>query len=224
MISSPLFSCLSAAGVLALGLTGVSAVAQAHSFVAASGPGATNATSSRPVGTSTPAAAPVRPFSADVRDGILTVDGLVGKAGMNYTIHQGFLYFTVPGVGTAVVAQTRFMNAAPQKNAFHGNVLTIDVNGHTVELTSASPLVPLKVTEAWVSIDPLYGANKRFPSMGFGETTQRPYQWPGSKAEPAKAEANALVTAPPLPESVRPKMELTSSYAVSVPPTETPKK
>jgi hypothetical protein len=143
---------------------------------------------------------------------------MVGKAQLNYDINQHFLYFTVPGVGTAIVAQTRFWNSLPQKDAFHGNTLTIQVNGHTVELTNSGPLLKEKSAEAWVAVDPLYGAGMAFPQMGYGDTIARPYVWPGSKAE--KTDVNAVVKAPPLPNGVRPKPAIASSYTVTVPPTE----
>ena len=162
----------------------------------------------------------IHPYRTAVRDGILTVDGMVGKAQLNYNVDQHFLYFTVPGVGTAIVAQQRFMNALPQKDAFHGSVLTIQVNGHTVELTNSGPLVAGKTAEAWVAIDPLYGAGIPFPQMGFGDTIARPYVWPGAKS--TKPEKNSVTAiAPPLPVSVRPKPEIASSYTVTVPGTET---
>jgi hypothetical protein len=163
---------------------------------------------------------PVHPFSTTIRDGILTVDGLVGKAQMNYDVHQAFLYFTVPGIGTAIVAQSRFMNALPQKDAFHGDTLTLQLNGHTIELSNAGPIASGRASEAWVSFDPLYGADIAFPQMGYGNTIQRPYVWPGSKAE--KTNSNAYVQAPPLPPSLRPKPEIASSYTVTVPPTAEP--
>ncbi len=205
-------------GVAALGLfCSFSALqAQTHPLMAAAASNTKTAGS-----TSSTTIAPVRPFALDIRDGVLTVDGFVGKAGLNYSVHEGFLYFTVPGVGTAIVAQSKFINAAPQKNAFHGNVLTLQVNGHTVELTSANAMSPNKGAEAWVAVDPLYGATRRFPEMGFGDSLQRPYVWPGSKASaPKDGEANAAVVAPALPRSVRPKMEAASSYSVSVPAAE----
>jgi hypothetical protein len=159
-----------------------------------------------------------RSFATEVRNGILTVDGMVGKAQMNYDIHQAYLYFTVPGVGTAIVSQTRFLNALPQKGAFHGNVLTVTVNGHVVELTSDAPLLKEKTAEAWVNVDPLFGA-AQFPQMGFGDTTQRPYVWPGSKTVKAQS-SHAYVKAPPLPMALRPKPEVASSYTVVVPPSQ----
>jgi hypothetical protein len=207
--------------LVALTLAPAALFAQGNSFVASSG----SAISSKPVpSAATPASMPpVHEFSTSIRNGILSVDGMVGKAGMNYDVHQGFLYFTIPGVGTAIVAQTRFMNAAPQKDAFHGNELSINVNGHMVELTNSGPLVTgSKTAEAWVAIDPLYGANIRFPEMGFGNTQQRPYVWPGSKTVQARVDPHALVVPPPLPKSVLPKPEIASSYSVTVPGTEAP--
>jgi hypothetical protein len=197
--------------VLTCALLSTSAFAQAKSFAAGNSTGPTSSAKAAP---SNPG---VHDFATNVRDGILTVDGMVGKAGMNYDIRNGFLYFTIPGAGTAIVAQEHFMNSAPQENAFKGNVLTISVQGHTVELTSNAPLVAGKISEAWVAFDPFYGANITFPQMGFGDTLQRPYGWPGSKAIARKADVNALVTPPPMPKSVQPKPEIASSYTVSIP-------
>ena len=209
-------------GVATLGLfCGLTVLhAQSHPLMAAA-----TKTNTKNAGSATASSTvqPVRPFSLDVRNGVLTVDGFVGKAGLNYEVHEDFIYFTVPGVGTAIVAQSKFINAAPQKNAFHGNVLTIQVNGHTVELTSANALASNKGAEAWVAIDPLYGATRRFPEMGFGDSLQRPYVWPGSKASAAKdGDTSASAVAPALPSSLRPKMESASSYSVSIPPTVVP--
>jgi len=210
------FSVGTAAMLLSLGIVCMAgnAMAQGNSLMSGSGKSGKTTTPAPSAG-SIP---PVHPFQIDVREGILTVDGMVGKAQLNYHVGQSFLYFTVPGVGTAIVAQNRFMNALPQKGAFHGNTLTVQVNGHTVELTSASPLASKSGSEAWVAIDPLYGAGKVFPEMGFGDTIQRPYAWPGAK--PEKTDANAVVQAPPLPESLRAKPEVASSYSVTVPASE----
>ena len=202
----------SASVLLACTLLSTAALAQAKGFVAAG--------DTVSPGKVAPANAQIHDFSTSIRDGILTVDGMVGKAGLNYDIHNGFLYFTIPGAGTAIVAQQHFPNAAPQQNAFKGNVLTISVEGHTVELTNNGPLVLGKVSEAWVAFDPLYGANITFPEMGFGSTLSRPYGWPGSKAIVKKTDINARITPPPMPKSVQPKPEITSSYTVTVPGTE----
>jgi len=204
----------SASALLTLGIAcfAPSMLAQGNSLVAS------GTASSGITATPIPAPAalpPVRDYKMAVRDGILTVDGMVGKAQLNYDVNQAYLYFTVPGVGTAIVAQTHFMNSAPQKNAFHGNTLTINVNGHTVELSSNGPLVPGKTAEAWVAIDPLFGADITFPQMGFGNTQQRPFVWPGSRN--SRTSSSASATAPPLPLSVRPKPEVSSSYTVTVP-------
>ena len=212
------FSRLAALPLLGVALASGTLHAQSKNFASNGTPGGNTAPATN---SSFP---PVKDFSTDVRGGILTVDRMVALAGLNYNIHNGFLYFTVPGVGTAIVAQERFMNAAPQKNAFHDNMLTINANGHTVELTSSGPLVPGKTAEAWVAIDPLFGAGK-WPEMGFGNKTQRPYVSPGSKADDSKKDAHLLVTPPPLPKNVQPKPEIASSYTVSVPGTDpNPKK
>lgn len=206
------------AAILSLGLvcSSISASAQ-HNALMATG-GADNGTPTKSTSNTKHADSKDERhnFSTDIHGGILTVDGMVGKAQLSYTVHQEYLYFTIPGVGTAIVSQGKFLNALPQKDAFHGNSLTIQASGHTVELTNDGPLVGSKVAEAWVAIDPLYGATRRFPEMGFGDTIQRPYVWPGAKAEKPSA-SNAGVVAPLLPPGIRPKPEVSSSYSVTVP-------
>ena len=54
---------------------------------------------------SQPSAMPDHLISARVRDGVLTIDGMVAKVQLNYDIQNtGYMYFFVPGVGTAVVS------------------------------------------------------------------------------------------------------------------------
>ena len=47
-----------------------------------------------------------------VRDGVYTVDGMVAKLQLNYDVNGvNFLYFFVPGVGTAVVSASADQDA-----------------------------------------------------------------------------------------------------------------
>ncbi|QHN02295.1 hypothetical protein FTO74_02085 [Granulicella sp. WH15] len=163
---------------------------------------------------------PKQTLSVEIRDGMLTVDGLVVKAGVNYDVESvPFLYFFLPGIGTAVVAREHIPNSTPQKNAFHGSTLTIHAFGHEVELSNANPLLSGKNKSddtAWVSLDNDYTRVARTPMMGYGLAPRAPYQWPGAKilaAAPDHSHSNA----PPLPASAKPTME--SNYSVTVPGT-----
>lgn len=161
----------------------------------------------------------VRPMSMDIRSGMMTVDGFVTKVGLNYSLNSvGYLYFYVPGVGTAVVSRGQFTNSMPQQGAFKGTTLTINANGHEIQLVSKTPLVPPnKVETAYVFIDTEFKSPERFPMMGYGTTLHAPYEWPGSKAEPSTRAAYRVAPPPPLPKSVIPKQEGDLSYSVTVP-------
>ncbi|SNT31708.1 hypothetical protein SAMN05421770_107144 [Granulicella rosea] len=177
---------------------------------------ASNANGFHPTATSNgkPEPAP-RHIDTRVHDGILTVDGLVAKVDLNYPVDAPFTYFFVPGVGTAIVALDHFPNSTPQKNAFNGNTLTIMAGGHEIQLTNGGPLLKEKgKDEAWVAFDPDYNRASRMPMMGYGEALRAPYQWPGAKPETTQSTA----LAPPVPKSLQPKMEVSSSYSVTVAP------
>ena len=159
------------------------------------------------------------PMSMKVRSGVMTVDGLVTKVGLNYDLNSvGFIYFYVPGVGTAIVSQGTFPNAMPL-GTFDGSTLTVNTDGHQIELTSKEPLVAGKrAVPAYVFVDKEFRAGERFPMMGFGSVRTAPYQWPGSKAEPSTRVAYQVAPPPPLPRSVIPRLETEgSSYSVTVP-------
>jgi hypothetical protein len=70
---------------------------------------------------------PERLISAQVHDGILTIDGMVAKVQLNYEIQRaGYMYFFVPGVGTAVVSLAPMEDSDRVRNAIHGSVLSFD--------------------------------------------------------------------------------------------------
>jgi hypothetical protein len=161
-------------------------------------------------------------FNAQVRDGVLTVDGFVAKLKLNYDlVDANFLYFYVPQVGTAVVSLGPQPNAAIiEKAAFHGNTLTFSAGGHTFELTNANPMVSGKTADAYVHFDAATTALDRYPMMGFGNTVQAPYSWPAALAMNSSAEQH-YVEAPPLPRSLLPR---TAGVATSTVPAVVPVK
>jgi hypothetical protein len=165
-------------------------------------------------------------ISADIRDGVLVVDGLVAKVQLNYDIHHvGYLYFYVPGIGTAVVTRAQMSGAVKVKDAFHGSNLAFTVGGHSFELTSESDAVGNGKREkagkaesgkgdkedAYVWLDTSTAVLDPNPMMGFGNTTQRPYVWPLSGPQ-AKDTTAHFVQPPPMPASVLPRTTLTVSY------------
>jgi hypothetical protein len=140
----------------------------------------------------------------NIVQGTLTVDGWTGKARMNYDIADlKFIYMWAPGLGTVVVSNVKFPLGKEEPNAFAGNTLRVDVDGHTLELYSQKSLLKnKKPLSAWVYVDDTYKMPFAFPLMGYGNTTQAPYAWPGAKnVQVAKA---GVVVAPPLPVELRP--------------------
>jgi hypothetical protein len=147
-------------------------------------------------------------ISARVRDGVLTIDGMVAKIKLNYDIQQtSYMYFFVPGVGTAVVSMAPMEGATKVPEAFDGEKLAFTVGGHSVELSSDGSLLDRHRGKAdvYVRLDPTTTALSRYPRMGYGDTTNAPYVWPLSDAAPASKEKVAyVVPPPPTPKSMLP--------------------
>lgn len=144
-------------------------------------------------------------ISTEVKDGVLVVDGLVAKVHLNYRIHHAdYLYFFVPGVGTAVVARTAMPGAVKVDDAFHGSGLSFAVAGHSFDLTNSHALLGSGKAAAYVRLDTSAVALDRYPMMGFGSTGAAPYAWPLARAEAPDTSAR-LVEPPPLPRSILPR-------------------
>ena len=160
---------------------------------------------------------PGRLISAHVRDGVLMVDGMVAKVELNYDIERaGYMYFFVPGVGTAVVSMSPIADAAKVQHAFGGSTLAFSTGGHTFELSSESNLLSKwkekSRADVYVRLDRSTVAVSRSPQVGFGNTTQSPYVWPLSAPE-SKSKVGYVVPPPPMPTSVLPRTVDTASAA-----------
>jgi hypothetical protein len=150
-------------------------------------------------------AVPSKLINAKVNDGILSIDGMIVKVKLNYRIDKvGYMYFFVPGTGTAVVSLSPMPDSFKVKNAFDGSKLAFTAEGHRFELTSKDDITGKN--DAYVHFDQTTLALARTPKMGFGDTTEAPYEWPASKPSPMDKEAH-LVQPPPLPASALPKIE-----------------
>ncbi|WP_263371143.1 hypothetical protein [Granulicella cerasi] len=137
--------------------------------------------------------------------GTFTVDGVVGKAELNYEIADlQFLYLYVPGLGVTVVSNHAFPGAKEQKNAFDGNTLTVKADDHTLQLSGEKRLLGKVPTSAFVVVNRDFALPSRFPVVGYGAITRSPYNWPGSHAN----QQIAGVTAPPVPRDLQPQMAL----------------
>ncbi len=149
-------------------------------------------------------------ISARVRDGVLTIDGMVAKVQLNYDIqHTGYMYFFVPGVGTAVVSMDPLADGTKVPDAFDGEKLAFTVDGHSVELSNdGSSLLEKRKGKAdiYVRLDRSTVAISRYPRMGYGDTAAAPYVWPLSAAESAnKEKVEYVVAPPPVPKSMLPQ-------------------
>jgi len=148
---------------------------------------------------------PNKLISAKVHDGTLTIDGMIAKMELNYDIdHASYMYFFVPGVGTAVVSLSPMPDSVKVKNAFDGSTLAFTAAGHSFELTSQEEL--LGKNDAYVRFDASTIALARTPRMGFGKTLQSPYAWPLSTGPEVDKHAH-LVIPPALPSSMMPAVK-----------------
>ncbi len=133
--------------------------------------------------------------------GTLTVDGMTGKAGLNYEISDmKYIYLYVPWIGMTIVSNGPFPGAIEEKEAFKENTLTVKADDHVLELYSEKKLLGKRPESAYVLVDRAFSLQTKFPLMGYGDLRQAPYAFPGSKVEVAKKGA----AAPPLPASLRP--------------------
>jgi len=149
---------------------------------------------------------PPKTVSVSISRGTLTVDGMTGKAALNYEIKDlKYIYFYVPGIGTTVVSNDPFPGAVEQKHAFDDKTLTVTVFEHVLQLSSENRLLGKTPESAFVLIDKSFVVPTKFPVMGYGPIRVAPYAWPGSKIN---EELKGAVDAPPLPVDLRPALLL----------------
>jgi hypothetical protein len=145
---------------------------------------------------------PARMISVSIERGILTVDGMPGKAGLNYDIKDlKFIYLYAPWIGLTIVSHAPFPGAIEQKNAFDDKTLTVMVDTHNLQLYSDKRLLGKRPEPAFVAVDRDFKLPAQFPVIGYGETLKPPYAWPGSRENAA---LKGLIAPPPLPASLRP--------------------
>jgi hypothetical protein len=147
--------------------------------------------------------------------GTFTVDGVIGKAALNYDIADlKYLYFYVPGEGVVVVSNTPFAGAREQKDAFSDTSLKVNADGHTLELASEKRLLGKKPESAFVLVDRDYMLPSKFPVVGYGTLRKPPYAWPGAKLSEA---LKGPVQPPPVPVDLRPTLAKQKCPAGQVP-------
>jgi hypothetical protein len=144
----------------------------------------------------------VKETPLSIKRGILTVDGLTGKAALNYDIADlRFIYFYAPGIGITVVSNAPFTGAKEQPGAFNDKTLTVSASGHVLQLASDDHLLGKKPESAFVLVDRDFSLPSNFPVMGYGGIAKPPYAWPGAKAN---QKLSGVVEAPPLPSNLVP--------------------
>jgi hypothetical protein len=150
---------------------------------------------------------PPKVVPVSISRGTLTIDGMTGKAALNYEIKDlKYVYFYVPGIGTTVVSTEPFPGAVEQKHAFDDKTLTVTVNEHTLQLSSDKRILGKAPESAFVLVDKTFTVPTKFPVMGYGPIRVAPYAWPGS-IDNAELKGG-VAEPPPLPENLRPALLL----------------
>ncbi len=145
---------------------------------------------------------PPKTISVSISRGTLTVDGMIGKAALNYDISDlKYIYLYAPWIGTVVVSNVPFPGASMQAKAFDQHTLKVTVEDHTFEVYSDKLLLGKNPEPAYVLVDRDFKLPSKVPEMGYGATLKAPYTWPGAKDNP---ESKAYVKPPPVPVNLRP--------------------
>jgi hypothetical protein len=148
----------------------------------------------------------------NVARGTMTVDGMTGKAALNYDIADlKYIYLYAPGIGVAIVSSEPFPGAVEQKKAFNMGTLTVTIGEHTLQMASEKNLLGKKPESAYVMVDRTFTLPSKFPVMGYGTVRKAPYQWPGSKQN--NKEAAIADYAPPPPTDLLPTQLLSACPA-----------
>ncbi len=153
-----------------------------------------------------------------VSRGTFTVDGMIGKAELNYNIpNLKYIYLYAPGLGVAVVSNSPFPGSTMVKNAFNNNTLTVTVEdrtqenvaNHILQLSSDKPLLGKggHASPAYIAVDVDFQLPSKFPVVGFGEIRDAPYVWPGAKRNVHLA---GTYDPPPTPKNLLPVELLTA--------------
>ena len=149
---------------------------------------------------------PPKTVSVSISRGTLTVDGMTGKAALNYEIKDlKYIYMYVPGIGTTVVSNDPFPGAVEQKHAFDDKTLTVTVGDHVLQLSSDNRMLGKTPESAFVLVNKNFSVPTKFPVVGYGPIRVAPYAWPGSRDN---QDLKGDVEAPPLPADLRPALLL----------------
>ncbi|MGA7157338.1 MAG: hypothetical protein WBY53_10845 [Acidobacteriaceae bacterium] len=154
---------------------------------------------------------PPKMIPVTIARGTFTVDGMIGKAELNYNIADfKYMYLYAPGIGTLVVSDRPFQGGKEEKNAFNDKTLTVTTEDHKLQVASDVRLLPKgkKAESAYVLVDRDFFLPTPYPVVGYGGIVKAPYVWPGSRENaPLKG---AFVAPPPIPVDLRPVMLLSA--------------
>ncbi len=144
--------------------------------------------------------------------GTFTVDGMIGKAELNYNIADlKYIYMYAPGIGTLVVSNRPFTGGKEEKNAFNQKTLTVTTGDHTLQLASDEFLLGKtlgkKPAPGYVMLDRDFVLPTPYPVVGYGGLLKAPYVWPGSHENTELK--GAFVKPPPIPVNLQPVLLLT---------------
>jgi hypothetical protein len=154
---------------------------------------------------------PPKMIPVSIARGTFTVDGMIGKAELNYNIADlKFIYLYAPGIGTVVVSNHPFAGGKEEKNAFNQKTLTVTTGDHTLQVASDDVLLGKvlgkKPSSAYVLVDRDFMLPTPYPVVGYGGLLKAPYVWPGSH-ENADLKG-AFVKPPPIPVNLQPVLLL----------------
>jgi hypothetical protein len=139
--------------------------------------------------------------------GTFTVDGMIGKAELNYEIPDfHYIYLWAPGIGTLVVSKDPFPGAKEEKNAFNDKTLTVNVGDHHLQVASDTRILSKKPESAFVLVDRDFTLPSKYPVVGYGGLVKAPYVWPGGR--PNEELKGAFVEPPPIPVNLQPVLLL----------------
>ncbi len=139
--------------------------------------------------------------------GTFTVDGMIGKAELNYNIADlKYIYLYAPGIGTVVVSNRPFTGSKEEKNAFNQKTLTVTTGDRTLQVASDNLLLGKKPVSAYVLVDRAFNLPSPYPVMGYGTVLKPPYVWPGGR--PNEDLKGAFVKPPPIPVNLQPVLLL----------------
>jgi len=145
---------------------------------------------------------PPKLVKVEITRGTLTIDGMTGKAALNYDIADlKYIYLYAPGIGVAIISNQMFPGATEQKNGFSDKTLLVTADNHALEVYSETRLLGKKPESAFVRVDRDFKLPTKFPVMGYGTLRVPPYGWPGAKEN---KELAGTAKAPPLPKNLRP--------------------